>query len=174
MAAEVRPYALRSPASRWKAIPAAPSAGNSAFPGGPSIAGWANCGSNGPKRSLKAPRASAASSPPAWRRSTAKRCRPGACSLADKQVTLESPGDDDDAQPKRTRRTTTLSGQAALLGKAMQAAKDISKVQAQQLSQARRGRAAERARDRLSKIGEPEQLKVKHALGGTISATGQK
>ena len=68
----------------------------------------------------------------AWRRS-----------LADKQVTLESPGDDDDAQPKRTRRTTTQSGQAALLGKAMQAAKEISKVQAS--SSVRRARAHCRA-----------------------------
>ena len=68
-------------------------------------------------------------------------------------MTLESPGDDDDAQPKRTRRTTTQSGQAALLGKAMQAAKEISKVQAQQLSQVR-ARARWRGPGRaVSKIG---------------------
>ncbi len=91
----------------------------------------------------------------AWRRS-----------LADKQVTLESPGDDDDAQPKHTRRTTTQSGQAALLGKAMQAAKEISKVQAQQLSQARAERAAERARESAKQNRESlEQLKASMRSG---------
>ena len=75
----------------------------------------------------------------AWRRS-----------LADKQVTLESPGDDD-TQPKRTRRTTTQSGQAALLGKAMQAAKEISKVRAQRLS---RVRAEQASREPVGQGGE--------------------
>ena len=58
----------------------------------------------------------------AWRRS-----------LADKQVTVETLGSDGAAKAKGSLRKTTQSGQAALLGKAIHAAKDISKFQAQHL-----------------------------------------
>ena len=78
----------------------------------------------------------------AWRRS-----------LADKQVTVESPSDDD-AQPKRSRRTTTQSGQAALLGKAMQAAKEISKVQTQRLSRVRCKQASRKSVEQPSETYE--------------------
>ena len=58
----------------------------------------------------------------AWRRS-----------LADKQVTVETLGSDDAAKPKSTLRKTTQSGQAALLGKAIHAAEEISKFNAKHL-----------------------------------------
>ena len=64
----------------------------------------------------------------AWRRS-----------LADKQVTVETLGNDGAAKPKATLRKTTQSGQAALLGKAIQAARENSKFNAKHLEAMRQG-----------------------------------
>jgi hypothetical protein len=50
----------------------------------------------------------------AWRRS-----------LADKEVTTETPGDDGSATPRTSLRRATQSGQAAMLGKVIHAAKEI-------------------------------------------------
>jgi hypothetical protein len=61
-------------------------------------------------------------------------------SRADKLTTFESDGDDD-AKPKRSRRTVTQSGQAALLGKAIQAALEIDKFQERQLGAVRQAGA---------------------------------
>jgi hypothetical protein len=69
----------------------------------------------------------------AWRRS-----------LADKQVTVETPGHDGTAKAKNSLRTTTQSGQAALLGKAIQAAREIYRFNARHLEALSEAQAADR------------------------------
>ena len=76
----------------------------------------------------------------AWRRS-----------LGDKQVTVEALGSDGAAEAKGSLRKTTQSGQAALLGKAIQAAREISKFHAQHL-------------DRACQAQETERCRLRHAL----------
>ncbi len=76
----------------------------------------------------------------AWRRS-----------LADKQTTVETPGDDD-ATPRSTLRKTTQSGQAALLGKAIEAAKEISKFQEQHMTAVCQSREAARCQALTDKL----------------------
>ena len=73
----------------------------------------------------------------AWRRS-----------LGDQQVTVEALGSDGAAEAKGSLRKTTQSGQAALLGKAIHAAREISKFHAQHLDCARQAQETERSRVR--------------------------
>ncbi len=87
----------------------------------------------------------------AWRRS-----------LADQQATVETLGSDGAAKPKGTLRKTTQSGQAALLGKAIHAAAEISKFNAKHLDATRQIQATERCRARQALIddlrGLPEEV----------------
>ncbi len=64
-------------------------------------------------------------------------------SLADKEVTAEAPGGDGRAAAKTSVRRTTQSGQAALLGKAIQAAKEIYAFRQKHLHAVRQAEAAE-------------------------------
>jgi hypothetical protein len=81
----------------------------------------------------------------AWRRS-----------LADKEVTAETAGGDGRAAAKFSVRRTTQSGQAALLGKAIQAAKEIFAFGQKHLHAVRQAKGAET--DRC--CGEPaEEIK---------------
>ena len=83
----------------------------------------------------------------AWRRS-----------LADKQVTVETLGNDGAEKPKSTLRKTTQSGQAALLGKAILAAREIARFNAQHLDATRRSQATERCRARRDLADELDGL----------------
>ena len=80
----------------------------------------------------------------AWRRS-----------LADKQVTVPRAGDDGQEKAKSSLRKVTQSGQAALLGKAIQAATEIARFQAKHLDAVQRANAAggDRARGRMKDEG---------------------
>ena len=69
----------------------------------------------------------------AWRRS-----------LADKEVTTETPGDDDNAATPRTAvRRATQAGQAAMLGKVIHAAKEIHAFRQKHLDALREAEAVE-------------------------------
>ncbi len=68
----------------------------------------------------------------AWRRS-----------LADKEVTTETPGDDGSARPRISVRRATQSGQAAMLGKVIHAAKEIYAFKQKHLYALRQAEAAE-------------------------------
>ena len=83
----------------------------------------------------------------AWRRS-----------LADKQVTVETVGDDGAAKAKSTLRKTTQSGQVALLGKAIHAASEISKFHAQHLDAVCAAQESERCRARHELVEELRSL----------------
>ncbi len=89
----------------------------------------------------------------AWRRS-----------LADKQVTVETPGDDGGAKAKGSLRKTTQSGQAALLGKAIHAAKEICKFHAQHLEAVQQTQETERSRARHELAEELRGLPKNQAL----------
>ncbi len=79
----------------------------------------------------------------AWRRS-----------LADKQTSVETLGSDGEAKPKSTLRKTTQSGQAAFLGKAIQAAKEIFKFQSQHLDAVCESQETARCRARQELVDE--------------------
>ncbi len=86
----------------------------------------------------------------AWRRS-----------LADKEVTTETPGDDG-ATPRTSVRKATQSGQAALLGKVIHAAKEIHAFRQKYLYSLRQAAAAESDRvcrelaEELRSLDKPE------------------
>ena len=88
-----RPCCPRSPGWRWRAIPGGRSPGGWACPAGPSRAGFRNCGKNWPPARRKTPPNSCPSRSPDWSWPIARRWRP-APPLADKEVTIETPGDD--------------------------------------------------------------------------------
>jgi transcriptional regulator with XRE-family HTH domain len=67
-------------------------------------------------------------------------------SLADKETTTETPGGDDGATPRICVRRATQSGQAALLGKVIHAAKEIYAFKQKHLYALREAEAAERNR----------------------------
>ena len=79
----------------------------------------------------------------AWRRS-----------LADKLTSVETLGSNGEAKPKSTLRKTTQSGQAALLGKAIQAAKEISRFQSRHLDAVCRSQQTARCRARQELVDE--------------------
>ncbi len=68
----------------------------------------------------------------AWRRS-----------LADKEMTTETPGDDGSATPRTAVRKATQSGQAAMLGRVIHAAKEIYAFKQKHLHALREAEAAE-------------------------------
>ena len=68
----------------------------------------------------------------AWRRS-----------LADKEMTTETPGDDGGASPRTCVRRATQSGQAAMLGKVIHAAKEVYTFKQNHLHARRQAEAAE-------------------------------
>ncbi len=79
----------------------------------------------------------------AWRRS-----------LADQQLTVETVSGDVAARAKSLVRKTTQSGRAALLGKAIQAAGEIRKLNEKHLEAARQTEATQRGRARQDLVDE--------------------
>lgn len=82
-------------------------------------------------------------------------------SLADKEVTVEAAGGDGSAVAKTSVRRTTQSGQAALLGKVIQAAKEIYAFRHKHLHSLRQAEAAEadrRCRELAEEIRELRSL----------------
>jgi hypothetical protein len=64
-------------------------------------------------------------------------------SLADTEVTTETPGDDSGTPPRTCVRRATQSGQAAMLGKVIHAAKEIQAFKEKHLAARRQAEAAE-------------------------------
>jgi hypothetical protein len=64
-------------------------------------------------------------------------------SLADKEMTTETPGDDGGASPRTCVRRATQSGQAAMLGKVIHAAKEVYTFKQNHLHARRQAEAAE-------------------------------
>lgn len=83
----------------------------------------------------------------AWRRS-----------LDDKQMAVETLGGDGATKANGSLRKTTQAGQAALLGKAIQAAREISKFHAQHLDAACKSQKTERSRVRQDLADELQGL----------------
>jgi hypothetical protein len=81
-------------------------------------------------------------------------------SLADKQVTVETPGEEGARKPKSSLRKTTQSGQAALLGKAIHAAGEISKFNVRHLDWARKAQAAQAAERASTRRGLADELRA--------------
>jgi hypothetical protein len=79
-------------------------------------------------------------------------------SLADKQVIVETAGDDGGAKPPTSLRKTTQSGQAALLGKAIHAAKEIFNFDARHLDALDQAKATDRCRARRELAEEVRNL----------------
>lgn len=98
----------------------------------------------------------------AWRRS-----------LADKEVTIETPGDDGSATPRTSLRRATQSGQAAMLGKVIHAAKEIHAFRLRHLDTLRQAEAAESNRlcrelaEELRSLAKPKYVVTKVILQET-------